>query len=299
MPGKSNGNKLSDTFYFNFIITLVEYSFNYFIADEYLYTFNKSGWMEAETFCLNLEKIAKWCKAKKVTFPIIYIVDGCTSHIAFQSMEMAAKLDILLIPLLLNTTRIIQMADKIIFHPIKSKWRELMTNFRRKNPKEELSTENFALMLKMANDAAITTELIQKGFKATGWYSFSKDAVDCSMCIGESAPEVEEETVDQKIAVMQQMLKDMGLQLKEVQEIRNKEKVEDLYRRVIALQQEINKLRDNQAAEEHFPSLSNILKVPTAPTKKQQKKLPVECLRSLLVQPAKQSLLRGKKKPNK
>lgn len=122
---------------------------------DFLMRFNDSGWMDIDSFCCNLEEIAKWAKLKKIPFPIAYIVDKHSSHIAEKSIETARNLQIELVLLHPNSTHIIQIADKCMFRSIKAAWNRQMFEWRRKNPNTNFKIENFAPMLKSANDDSI------------------------------------------------------------------------------------------------------------------------------------------------
>lgn len=142
--------------------------------------------MDSESFCHNMEEIAKWAIERNVKFPIMYIVDGNRSHTCLQSIEKARELQIILVVLAPNATNVIQMADKVMFKPIKTAWNDLMFERRRQTQNENFPIESFAPMLKRANDRAVNAELVQTGFRVTGWYPFDKNAVDYSLCLSEN-----------------------------------------------------------------------------------------------------------------
>lgn len=113
-------------------------------------------------------------------------MDGHRSHTALKSIETAKRVGIILVILYPNATRIIQMADKVMFKPIKTAWNQVMSEHRRNNPNGNFLIEGFAPSLKIANDRSISPELIRQGFHVTGWCPFNKNNVDFSWCIANS-----------------------------------------------------------------------------------------------------------------
>ncbi|KAJ8912770.1 hypothetical protein NQ315_016728 [Exocentrus adspersus] len=119
------------------------------IPEEWGIGLSDTGWMKAEIFVEYIEKILyPYLKRKNVSFPIILFLDGHKTHLTYEVNEFYRKLDIILIALYPNSTRI--PADVSIFRPLKITWRRAVLNWRRTNPFTKLSKEHFAPILQEA-----------------------------------------------------------------------------------------------------------------------------------------------------
>lgn len=80
-----------------------------------------NGWMNVENLMLYIRKIFyPFLLKKKVKFPVLYFVDGHSSHMAVEVADLRSDLGIVLVALYPNTTRITQPADVAIFKPLKN-----------------------------------------------------------------------------------------------------------------------------------------------------------------------------------
>jgi hypothetical protein len=68
-----------------------------------------------------------------VTFPIKLFVDGHKTHLDKNLSQLCANLQIILIALYPNATRILQLADVAAFRPIKASWKRAVLAWRRYN----------------------------------------------------------------------------------------------------------------------------------------------------------------------
>lgn len=67
---------------------------------------------------------------KEIQFPVILFVDGHNS-LTFQLSKLCSNLNIILIALYPNSTRILQPADVAAFRPLKSGWKKGVFEWRK------------------------------------------------------------------------------------------------------------------------------------------------------------------------
>ena len=98
-----------------------------------------NGWMKAEIFVDDIQNILyPYLKAKNTHFPIILFLDGHKTHLTYQLSQLCSKLEIILICLYPNSTRIFQPADVSCFRPLNNLWKNGVLNWRRNNPYSKL-----------------------------------------------------------------------------------------------------------------------------------------------------------------
>lgn len=157
------------------------------VPDKWGIACTESGWMKAHIFYEYISNVLyPSLKEQNVQFPIILFLDGHCSHLTFQLSELCSRLDIVLICLYPNATRILQPADVAAFKPIKDGWRKSVQDWRRDNPNCTLTKDKFAPILKKVVDNYIKPETISRGFRACGLYPWNADAIDFSKCLGKN-----------------------------------------------------------------------------------------------------------------
>ncbi|KAJ8932257.1 hypothetical protein NQ314_014803 [Rhamnusium bicolor] len=88
-----------------------------------------NGWMKAELFYEYISIILHPHLIKeKVKFPIILFVDAHKTHQTYELSQLCSKLQIILVSLYPNATRILQPADVSSFKPLKNSWKKALTN---------------------------------------------------------------------------------------------------------------------------------------------------------------------------
>ncbi|XP_062565900.1 uncharacterized protein LOC134228140 [Armigeres subalbatus] len=146
------------------------------------------GWMDADNFALYIQKVFYHFLLKKgVTFPVIYFVDGHSSHMAAEVADLCLELEIFLVVLYPNTTRITQPADVGIFKPLKNAWKAAVSEWHDTHNGEILSLDHFGPVLQEAMKRGILASSVINGFRACGLYPFNADNIDYSKCIAKSA----------------------------------------------------------------------------------------------------------------
>lgn len=157
---------------------------------------SEKGWMDTPGFKLFIQKLFyPHLLKKKVKFPVLFFVDGHSSHTAAEVAELCLDLGIVLIALYPNTTRITQPADVAIFKPLKTAWKSAVSNWRMEHGGENLLVKHFPGVLKEAMATGIKPASIKNGFKVCGIFPFGPDHVDFEKCIAKSEKQSEVNSV--------------------------------------------------------------------------------------------------------
>ncbi|KAL4153947.1 hypothetical protein QTP88_001780 [Uroleucon formosanum] len=122
---------------------------------------SESGWMKSEVFYEFIANIFyPFVVEKGIKFPIILFVDGHKSHLTYQLSELCTSLNIILIALYPNSTRILQPADVAAFRPLKSGWKKGVFEWRKDNNLSTAVTKkDFAPILKKVIDETVKQKL--------------------------------------------------------------------------------------------------------------------------------------------
>lgn len=157
-----------------------------------------SGWMNVELFYEYLKNIFyPYLKKEKIEFPVILFVDGHSSHVTLEVSKLCSELEIILICLYPNSTRMLQPADVSAFKPLKSMWKKSVLEWRQQNPTLSLSLDRMAPILKNAVDKfSPNGNTVRNGFKACGLYPWNPDAVDYTKCLGVKVKNIEAITIN-------------------------------------------------------------------------------------------------------
>lgn len=144
-----------------------------------------NGWMTSETFYQYIQNVFHpHLISKNVTFPVILFLDGHKSHLNYELSILCNQLQIEVIALYPNATRILQPADVSVFRPVKMAWRQGVREWHEAHPGDVLSKLTFAPLLEKVLDTSITSQLLISGFRACGLYPFDPNAIDFSECLG-------------------------------------------------------------------------------------------------------------------
>ncbi|KAJ8983254.1 hypothetical protein NQ317_015603 [Molorchus minor] len=110
------------------------------IPEGFTFATSDTGWMKTEIF---YEYVANsfypHLEKSGIQFPVILFVDGHKTHIDRKLSDLCTNLQIILVALYPNATRILQPADVSTFKPLKDGWRKGVIEWRRNNPTEELN----------------------------------------------------------------------------------------------------------------------------------------------------------------
>lgn len=118
-----------------------------------------------------------WLVANNIQLPIILYVDGHSSHLTMSLSNFCNSHGIHLIALYPNATHILQPLDVAFFHPLKNAWRKILSEWRLKSGGKRIRKEDFATLLEEAFNTLNIEEIMKNGFRTTGLYPFSPDAL--------------------------------------------------------------------------------------------------------------------------
>lgn len=141
-----------------------------------------SGWMNKESFLKYVKYVLHPQLVQAKVLPVIYFLDGHSSHTPWETAEECAKLGIILVCLYANCTRILQPLDVAVFKPLKTAWLKVVDDWKLTNPKQHIKTENFSALLQKAMES-VDGRIIRNGFQACGLYPFDADNVDYTKCL--------------------------------------------------------------------------------------------------------------------
>lgn len=152
---------------------------------------SEKGWMDVENFELYIRNVFHpFLLKNSVPLPVIYFVDGHSSHTAVSVADLCLSLGIILVALYPNTTRIIQPADVAIFKSLKYAWKTAVIDWRNENDEETLTLLHFGTVLLNAMNKGIKKESIINGFKVCGLSPFDVENVDFSKCVAKTSSSV-------------------------------------------------------------------------------------------------------------
>lgn len=145
---------------------------------------SENGWMTSESFFEYITNVFHpWLLKTAVEFPVILYVDGHKSHLTLNLSEFCRNNNIILISLVPNATHILQPLDVGYFHPLKTKWREAISQWRIEHKKESLKKDQFAPLLKSCLENMNSVTIMKNAFRTCGLFPFSADSVDYSKCL--------------------------------------------------------------------------------------------------------------------
>lgn len=142
--------------------------------------------MNTELFLKYIQSVFyPYLKNERITLPVILFVDGHSTHVTPEVSKLCCELEIILICLYPNSTRMLQPADVSAFKPLKSMWKKSVLEWRQANPLLAINLEKMAPLLESAvNKFSPDGNTIKNGFKACGLYPWNPDAVDYTKCLG-------------------------------------------------------------------------------------------------------------------
>lgn len=148
---------------------------------------SENGWMTKECFYEYIGNVLyPFLQRNETQFPIIFFVDGHSTHLTLKVAELCNELKIILIALYPNATRLLQPADVSAFKPMKNGWKKEVCIWHRNNPEKMLTKETFAPVLNRVLETSISSETVKNGFRACGLYPWDQNALDYSKCLGKS-----------------------------------------------------------------------------------------------------------------
>lgn len=143
------------------------------------YNRTKSGWFDQYCFEDWFDKIVlPWTKT--LQGPKILIGDNLSSHLNISIIRQCQKNDIRFVFLPSNSTHLTQPLDISFFKPLKASWRNILTNYKLRNPRDNtLNKSTFPILLKkLMEDSKLKEQgIVKNGFKAAGICPFNRNEV--------------------------------------------------------------------------------------------------------------------------
>lgn len=145
---------------------------------------SKNGWMTSDCFYEYFTNVfMPFLKNKNIKFPVIVFVDGHRSHLTLHLSRFCRDNQIILIALQPNATHILQPLDVAVFGPLKVKWKDTVRKFKIDNNGKEITRADVPRLLSQIIKDPKMINNIKSGFRATGLYPFSPEAVDYNKII--------------------------------------------------------------------------------------------------------------------
>lgn len=142
---------------------------------------SESGWMTTAVFYEFLTNIFHpWLTRQKIELPVIYFVDGHTSHQSLHTSQFCNQNGIILVALYPNATHVIQPMDVAVFRTLKSTWKEEVHRWRQEeeNIGKELKKRDFGPLLEKAITKSVTPTIMQNGFQKCGLFPWEVEAIN-------------------------------------------------------------------------------------------------------------------------
>lgn len=96
---------------------------------------SENGWIKSEVFFEFIGNVfSPFLTQSNIKRPVILFVDGHKTHFTYQLSNLCKELEIILVALYPNSTRILQPADVAAFRPVKSGWKSAVLTWRRDHP---------------------------------------------------------------------------------------------------------------------------------------------------------------------
>lgn len=146
---------------------------------------SESGWMTSAAFYEYMTNVFyPWIEENKTPLPVIFFIDGHSSHINLHLSEFCKEKGIILTAFYPNATHRLQPLDVGVFHPVKNLWRKNVRNWRMENTGKRLRREDFAKILEVTLKKSIAPGIVSNAFRACGLFPFNENNVDYTKLVG-------------------------------------------------------------------------------------------------------------------
>lgn len=143
----------------------------------------ENGWMTCQSFFEYMANVFV-PYIKDLQKPVIFIVDGHSSHMSLQLSQFCMEKEIILIGLPPNATHIMQPLDVSFFGPLKKSWSKELDRFKLTKNAEPKKCHVLPILESILEQEKFKQDLIN-GFKACGLYPLDPDAVNYGKCLGQ------------------------------------------------------------------------------------------------------------------
>ena len=153
--------------------------------DDAVYAKSESGWVDSDLFLSWLKK--SFLKFAVPQRPLILFVDGHSSHVTLDVIDLARENDVVIFCLPPHTTHALQPLDVAVFKSLKDFFSKSVRAlcFAKKN--FIVSKREFARVVKGPFERAFSIPNIKAGFAKSGIFPFNPNAIDRSKMISGSS----------------------------------------------------------------------------------------------------------------
>ena len=149
------------------------------------YAWSESGWMDGDLFKKWFETVfLPNTEHLRALLPALLILDGHTSHLTLDVIDLARENNVILFCLPPHTTHLLQPLDVAVFKSLKAYFTNLVRSVRlvtMGTPKVlHVNRTNFTTFFREAFQQAMTVTAITNGFRKCGIFPFSPAAIDWS-----------------------------------------------------------------------------------------------------------------------
>ena len=135
-----------------------------------LFEVSDNGWINKEIFLVWLQHFVDSIPPVR---PVLLILDGHSSHVTIEAIELARSNDVLMLCLPSHTTHILQPLDVGVFKPFKAAFSKASHQFIMQNPGRVITNDVLASLVGDAWPHAFTPLNIMAGFKKCGIHPFN------------------------------------------------------------------------------------------------------------------------------
>ena len=140
-----------------------------------LYGKSDSGWIDGELFLTWLKKIfIKYIVSQR---PVVLFIDGHSTHITLDVIDLCREKEIILFCLPPHTTHALQPLDVAVFKGLKTQFSKSVGALAFSKPNFVVSKRDFAQVFKTPFERAFSITNIKEGFSKSGIFPFNPDAV--------------------------------------------------------------------------------------------------------------------------
>lgn len=139
-----------------------------------VFAYSKKSFIDGELF---LEWFKRFIDSLPPKRPVALLLDGHTSHITLELIDLARKNDIHLLCFPPHTTNYYQPLDVGVFKALKNAFSAECTKLMRKNKRKFLNRYDISAVLNPAWVKAVNPANIQSGFRGSGVWPLNPDAV--------------------------------------------------------------------------------------------------------------------------
>ena len=165
-----------------------------------VYGVSDSGWMDSDNFFSWFKKLyLPAVMHLTASGPVYLFFDGHHSHISLKLIREAQEKNVMLFCLPPNCTHIVQPLDVGVFGPIKKVWAKLLKQWKFDSKAQNVTKEVFPGLMRQLWADSLTSSHCRSGFRASGIFPLSRDAVMSKLapsevfrCTGTESPKQSE-----------------------------------------------------------------------------------------------------------